>query len=117
MENEKQNWVSLKEYIDMRFSDIEKKTITALANVHRSQDREVEQLDKRLEGMNQFRAQLTDQTNTFTTKVDYNHLSEKINKLEELRSHIVSLEVKFWILLTFALSSVGYMSAHLFKLL
>lgn len=52
--------VSLKEYFELRISDIDKSTKLA-----------AETLEKRLEGMNEFRAQLEKQTGTFLTKENF----------------------------------------------
>ena len=109
MEEERRlNVISIKEYVDLRFEQIEKNTKMALESVDRSTDKAVQQLDKRLEGMNEFRQQLNDQTRNFITKSEHENLVEKIDALGTMKSSIVSLEVKFWMLVTFASSVTGY---------
>jgi hypothetical protein len=63
------NEITLREYVDIKVSAIE--TSTRLA---------YNSMEKRLEGMNEFRNQLRDQNSTFITKAEY---SAHMNKLEE----------------------------------
>ena len=69
--------VSLKEFITDKFQVLEKNTDTARLS-----------MEKRLEGMNEFRQQLKDQNGTFITKTDYEgrHLTleTKIEALEKI---------------------------------
>ena len=61
--------ITLKEYIDLKVGGIEKATFTAYNS-----------MEKRLENINEFRAQLKDQNATFITKAEY---SAHMNKIEE----------------------------------
>jgi cysteine sulfinate desulfinase/cysteine desulfurase-like protein len=61
--------VSLKEYIETKLVALEKATEEAKSS-----------LEKRLEGMNEFRAQLKDQTSTFITRVEFDALKESFQK-------------------------------------
>ena len=61
--NGKFNWnesITLKELMDVKLKTLEKEIVLAR-----------DQLDVRLEHMNEFRAQLRDQGNTFMTRTDY----------------------------------------------
>jgi hypothetical protein len=76
--------ISLKEYVDLKIGAIDKATSVAYAS-----------MEKRLEGMNEFRNQLKDQNITFITKAEY---SAHMNKIEEdiriLRESKAQLEGK-----------------------
>ena len=79
-----ENTISLREYIDIKVSAIDRATSNAYVS-----------MEKRLEGMNEFRNQLKDQNATFITKAEY---SAHMNKLEEdirmLRESKATLEGK-----------------------
>ncbi len=65
--------ISLKEYFEMRLESV--KIATELAR---------ESLEKRLEGMNEFRQSMKDQANNFVTRVEYKTLYEKMEDLKEM---------------------------------
>lgn len=78
------NEVSLKEYIETKIGAVEKATTIASAN-----------LEKRLEGMNEFRAQLKDQSNTFLTRAEHQSYTEKVDSdIRVLRESKATLEGK-----------------------
>lgn len=95
----KQDGVSLKEHFDDRLKSLEHTMclkITALADKTES-TRQFNQLailkaedsiNERLAGMNEFRAQMKDQTNTFVTATLFKNTQEntdsRINKLEKI---------------------------------
>ena len=60
--------VSLKEHIESRLQALEKATEEAKKT-----------LEKRLEGMNEFRSQLKDQAGTFITRVEFEAFKEAMN--------------------------------------
>jgi hypothetical protein len=64
--------ISLKEYVDMRFDEVKYSVATTAT-----------QLDKRLDGMNEFRQQLNDQTRTFVSRAEYNALVDRVNKNDQ----------------------------------
>ena len=69
--------VSLKEYVDTRLDDVER-----ARNIAHSA------LELRLEGMNQFRAALTDQAKTFINRDEHDTLCERIAELERHRARL-----------------------------
>lgn len=62
----------LRTYMDIKFNSIEKSTCLAQDN-----------LNNRLENMNEFRASLSDQTKNFITKVEHEFVIKEINMLRE----------------------------------
>jgi len=94
--------LTLREYIDFRFQEIEKMINKVEALKQDAVDKAVTGIEKRLEGMNEFRAQLKDQQNTLITKSEYNiqiiSLFDNIEKIENdiklLRESKASLEGK-----------------------
>lgn len=76
--------VTLKEYVDARFCAIEK--ATAIANTS---------MDKRLEGMNEFREALKDQSAKLATRAELDVAQKAIEvELRGLREFRVALEAK-----------------------
>ena len=76
--------VTLKDYIDMRFEEIEKARSQAFLS-----------MDKRLEGMNEFRAQLKDQTQLYLTRGEYEGKHEALDaKIHTLEISKATLEGK-----------------------
>ena len=71
------NNVSLREYIDSRINAIERATALALdAN------------EKRLDGMNEFRATLKDQAMMFVPRSEFKTLQEDVQGLKETRAEM-----------------------------
>jgi hypothetical protein len=64
--------VSLKEYFEAKFDGLREAT-----NLAR------ESMEKRLEGMNEFRSALKDQTAKFITRVEYEVLDKKIEEVKD----------------------------------
>lgn len=71
--------VSLRDYVDMRINDLQKQLEMHIAAIQQQLDRRIvdanhatdlarQQMDKRLEGMNEFRQQLSEQANKFITR-------------------------------------------------
>ena len=71
--------ISLREYVDYRFSDIEKRTTLALAS-----------MNERLDVMNEFRGTIDDQSKTFVVKSEIDQrmasIEEDIKSLRESRA-------------------------------
>lgn len=85
--------VGLKEYVDMRFSESEKAKDNALHNIEIARREAQTAMEKRLEGMNEFRDQLRDQATRFITREEYltghKPIEEKLNGkvgIEEYRA-------------------------------
>ena len=76
------NKVALYQYMNMRFDELEKRfnMINSLNTI--ALDKATDVIDDRLAQMNEFRAQMKDQQNTFATKVELENNNEKIDKLE-----------------------------------
>jgi len=84
--------VGLKEYVDMRFSESEKAKDNALHSIEIARREAQTAMEKRLEGMNEFRDQLRDQATRFITREEYlighKPIEEKLNSkvgVEEYR--------------------------------
>ena len=76
--------VSIKEYFDARINALEKAT-TVAAN----------SLEKRLEGMNEFRSQLKDQQSTLMPRTEFNSLHTLIvNDIQDLKESRAELRGK-----------------------
>ena len=69
--------ISLKDYIEKRFELSESAARTALAA-----------MDKRLEGMNEFRGAIEDQAKHFISRVEHDALCKRIEVLEQNRARI-----------------------------
>jgi hypothetical protein len=69
--------VPLRDYVDVRFTDIEKARVTAEA-----------QLNMRLESMNEFRSSLKDQASTFLTRTEYEAKHDAL----ESKIHVLQLD-------------------------
>jgi len=64
--------VSLKEYFEAKFDSLKLST-----------DLVRQALEKRLEGMNEFREALKDQTNKFITRVEFQLVCEKVEEIKD----------------------------------
>lgn len=77
-------YVSLKEYVESRIESLEKATTLARA-----------ELERRLEGMNEFRSQLENQTRTFVSKDESSlRYEQTCNRLRDLESFRDKMEGK-----------------------
>jgi hypothetical protein len=63
------SYITIKDYIDTRFSSLEQKTESAR-----------EAMEKRLDGMNEFRLSLRDQSSLFINKSEFNAVMSKIDE-------------------------------------
>jgi hypothetical protein len=78
------DYVSIKEHLESRIQAVEKAAIQTAST-----------LEKRLEGMNEFRAQLSHQAGTFLTREAYQIAHEQLQKqVDELRMSRAMLEGK-----------------------
>jgi hypothetical protein len=80
--NEKKtlNDISLKEYFETRLRDLEKATTIVASNLEKSTAIAASAMERRLEGMNEFRNQLKDQTSTFVVRSEYNSTLSRLNE-------------------------------------
>lgn len=76
--------VSLRDYFDSKITSLDKATSVASSN-----------MERRLEGMNEFRAQLKDQAALFFTRAEHQAYLEKVDAdIRVLRESKATLEVK-----------------------
>lgn len=84
--------ISLREYIDWRFAEEEKHRREAGTLFLEFNTRERSSMEKRLEGMNEFRQQLNDQATRFATRVELelrcNELERRVRILEQFQANI-----------------------------
>jgi hypothetical protein len=94
------NYVTLKEYLESRLENIEKSTDLA-ARI----------MEKRLEGMNEFRETLKDQASQFVTRTELIVIQKAIEKdIRELRDFKATIEGKasqLSVIIATALSILG----------
>jgi len=74
--NEKEN-ISLKHYIDKRFEDFKNYMDTQFDSVKQSTHLAQENIDTRLESMNEFRNSMKDQASRFITRTEYDIVCNK----------------------------------------
>jgi ABC-type antimicrobial peptide transport system permease subunit len=86
---------ALKEYTESRFEAYKVYTESRLVSLEKATSIAASNMEKRLEGMNEFRDQLRDQTGTFITRIE---IESQIKKIEEdikvLRESKANLEGK-----------------------
>lgn len=80
--------ISFRDYVDVRFADQEQAVQAALAAAEKAVVKAELAADKRFESVNEFRGQLTDQANTFISRLEYNAnqkaIEQKIETLQRL---------------------------------
>jgi len=77
------NFVSLREYLERRISDLESKIDLTFKLNKIAIDKAEVKMNERLESMNEFRNALKDQTNKYTTRLETDIVLEKINDLKD----------------------------------
>jgi CO dehydrogenase nickel-insertion accessory protein CooC1 len=91
---------SIKDYIDMRFTEIESARHVAYLT-----------MEKRLEGMNEFRNQLKDQSSCFMTRNEYESkheiLASKIHDLELSKAELKGKASQSALNISLAISAAG----------
>ena len=91
----KQFRITLREYIDLRFASLEKELETYQCSNDVNLKAAHASMDKRLEGMNEFRATITDQSNKYLTKLEHEAWKEKIEQeLQTLRDFKLTIDTK-----------------------
>lgn len=83
------NFVSLKDYFESQLRDRDR----AIEIAQRS-------MEKRLDGMNEFRDALKDAQSSFITRREHELLLEDIDELKKIYSIISGIQVKLWIIIT-----------------
>jgi len=96
--------ISLKEYFEQRFDTLEKDMNKASA-----------QMDKRLEGMNEFRSALKDQSGKFLTKDEFNiqHLrvQDDIRILRESKATLEGKASQTSVFISYAIALISFVVA------
>jgi hypothetical protein len=91
----KQFRITLREYIDLRFSNLEKELLTYQCSNDVNLKAAHASMDKRLEAMNEFRATITDSSNKYFTKAEHEAWKEKIEQeLQLLRDFKLTIDTK-----------------------
>ena len=85
-----------KEYYEIRFLSMEKAVATAQSA-----------LDKRLDGMNEFRSTLKDQSASFITRAEHAALEREIQDLRESRAELTGKASQTSVLVAYILSALG----------
>lgn len=79
--------VTWRDYVDRRFEDLEKAVTVALSSAEKAVVKAETATEKRFEATNEFRQQLSDQTNTFIPRPEYaaqyKSLEEKVSMLTD----------------------------------
>ena len=70
----------IKDNFDLQFKSLRELINANFAAIARSTDKALEANDKRLEGMNEFRDTLKDQTSTFITKRDFENQHDRVKE-------------------------------------
>lgn len=106
--------ITLREYVDVRFENIEKATASALAANKESAHKAELAMEKRFESVNEFRAALGDNNRTLMPRLESEHkhtaTAEKINTLEKRLSAMEDRGRGLhqgWIILVAAISVLG----------
>ena len=85
--------VSLKEYFDVKFADLEKQLALRDDLTAKALTKAEESLNVRLEGMNEFRSQLTQQARTFVSQSEFKLHIEKVETKIEWLTRLVYIGV------------------------
>jgi hypothetical protein len=106
--------VTLRDYFELNFSALQRDVDTNLKWIDNSTRTAMEQLNKRLEGMNEFRAVLSDQATKFMTRTEYSSahkaLEQEIQSLREFRAKLDGLAKQSHVTIAFVIASIGAIS-------
>jgi hypothetical protein len=91
--NENELSISLKEYFDTKFDELEKQLALRDELTAKALIKADETLNLRLEGMNEFRAELTKQAQTFVNQAEFNLHVEKLETKIGILTKIVYIGV------------------------
>ena len=81
MDTERKDIVSLREHLESRIEHQEKFFMGKFEDLYRSTDLLAKQMEKRLEGMNEFREQLKDQASNFVTRLEFDTMHKEVEML------------------------------------
>ena len=103
--------VGLRDYVDVRLDAMEHHAETVFSNIEKSIEVANKVLDIRLAAMNEFRATIADQSNSFITKVEYkadkNKSDSEIQALKDFKLVINSKASQRSLTFAYVVSSIG----------
>jgi len=102
------NFVSLKEYTDKLITDLCQKINNQFDDRDKATESAYRSMEKRLDGMNEFRESLREAQATYTTRREHEALIEKydesFNELKEsiskIQNELTGITVKIWIIIS-----------------
>ena len=103
--------VSLKDYINIRFNELEKYMKSKFDEIERAGILSQRNLDARLEGMNEFRESMKDQTASFMTRAEINLITERnrqnIQEIKELLAEARGKASQQSVIIAYLIAFVG----------
>ena len=108
-------YVALKEYVDTRLYDMCLKIEQHFDLLDKAVNKSERAMDKRLDGMNEFRDALEDQNRTFMPRKELESIigdiQDKLNRLEKHQERIANMKQGGNIVWAYVLSGVSLMAA------
>jgi len=99
--------VSLREYFDLRINELKNFMITKFESLEKANCLAQENLNTRLESMNEFRNSMKDQAGTYITRTEHNSSLEK----EQIRTRWIVTEtlIVFGIVITVIITIINFL--------
>lgn len=111
--------IGMKDYVDMQVKTIETQNQLKYQSLDKALEIALASLNKRLEGMNEFRNTLKDQTNTFVTKTEYEashqRVLDDVKILREAKATSEGKASQTSVLVAYILTAVGILISVLMK--
>lgn len=79
--------VPIRDYVDARMAEQEKRWVDRFDSTLRAVETAANQLDARLEGMNEFREAIKDQANRMATKAELQKVDTAVRDLQRAKAH------------------------------
>jgi len=102
---------ALKEYIDSKITDLKEFVKAMLDALEKAVTLAASIMEKRLEGMNEFRAQLKDQQSTFVQKAEHDVVHEKldgdIRELRESRAELKGMATQKSVIIAYIIAGIS----------
>jgi hypothetical protein len=99
--------VTLKEHVEARLASLEKSLGVAREDLDVRLEQARAQLEKRLEGMNEFRQVLRDQNSSFVTKSEHDIVMDRLISLELTRAELSGKASRTSVLVSVCIAVVG----------
>lgn len=96
--SDRQEHISLRDYFEVRIAALEKAVQVAKV-----------EMDRRLDGMNEFREQLNTQANKFLTRTEYELLRLDVQSLKEVQAELRGKASRNSVTIAYALSAASIM--------